>query len=764
LFTKPDFSMTIVAILLAAANAPAAERGAIPPWTVHQPGFVVEPFTTGFQLPVNIAFVPDPGDQPGDPFFYVTELYGIVKVVTRDGTVSDFATGLLNFNPTGEFPGSGEQGLAGIVVDPLSGDVFVTLLYDAGGPHFPRVDRFSSADGGFTAATQTTILDMFGEAQGQSHQISNLTIGPDGKLYVHVGDGFDASTAQNLDSFRGKILRMNLDGSAPADNPFFDAGDGINSRDYVFAYGVRNPFGGAWRSADGFHYEVENGPARDRFARIVEGRNYLWDGTDGSMNNFALHVWVPATAPVNLAFIEPELFDGGGFPANKMDHAFVSESGPTWATGPQSRGKRITEFVIDTNGVLISGPTDLISYNGTGKATVVALAAGPDGLYFSDFYKDENFVSPIDRGANILRVRFVGAVDFIADVTNGPAPLTVQFTDTSTVPGPTAWSWDFDDGGASSQQNPLHTFTTNGVYDIELSVTGTNGVSTLVKPAFVVVGQVPKIAMIGAALPPSVADDDLADHLRGLGYLVDAFDDEPANRPTAAQLAIDYDLVIASSTITSSNVAGEFRDVNVPLIYWEQALNTVDREPLSASGVTLTDSAIDVLTNGHPVTTNMPVGLTAVYTLSTTMSCGNGTIGPDARVLAVRGGAPGDYAIMIADTGATLLGGHIAPARRVFLYLEDSSWLSATDRTRQILEQAVKWSLGQQVPGIPGDADDDGDVDLSDYAVLANCLNGPDLSPAPTPPTTAQDCLDTFDADADLDVDFEDAGQFQLEF
>lgn len=764
MFAKPSFSMTIVAILLAAANAPAAERGAILPWTVHQPGFVVEPFATGFQLPVNIAFVPDPGDQPGDPFFYVTELYGIVKVVTRNGTVSDYATDLLNFNPTGEFPGSGEQGLSGIVVDPISGDVFVTLLYDAGGPHYPKVDRFSSVDGGFTAATQTTILDMFGESQGQSHQISNVTIGPDGKLYVHVGDGFDASTAQNLDSFRGKILRMNLDGTAPTDNPFYDAGNGINARDYVFAYGVRNPFGGAWRSADGFHYEVENGPARDRFARIVEGRNYLWDGTDSSMNNFALYVWVPATAPVNLAFVQPDLFGGSGFPAEKMDHAFVSESGPTWATGPQTRGKRISEFVIDTNGVLVSGPTDLISYDGTGKATVVALAAGPDGLYFSDFYKDENFVSPIDRGSNIHRVRFVGAVNFAADVTNGPAPLTVQFTDTSSVPGPTAWAWDFGDGGTSDQQNPMHTFNSNGAYSVELSVTGTNGISTLVKPGFIIVGQVSKIAMIGGALPPSLSDDDVANHLRGLGYLVDAFDDEPANRPGAPQLAIDYDLVIASSTIISSNIASEFRDVAIPLIYWEQALNAIDREPLSSAGLTIGDSAIDILTNGHPVTTNMPTGFATVFGSIATMSCGSGTVGPGAKVLAVRSGTPGDYAIMVADSGATLLGGHNAPARRVFLYLEDSSWFAATDRTRQVLEQAVKWSLGQQIPGIPGDADDDGDVDLSDYAVLADCLNGPDGSPTPTPPTTAQDCLDTFDADADLDVDLGDAGQFQLEF
>lgn len=388
-----------------------------PGWRVLQAGYKVEVVATGFQLPVNIAFVPNPGSAPHSPYYYVTELYGIIKVVTRNGTVHDYATGLLNFNPTGAFPGSGEQGLTGIVVDPATGNVYATMLYDAGGPHYPKVVRFTSADGGLTSATQTIIRDMPGETQGQSHQISNITIGPDGKLYVHMGDGFDASTAQNLASYRGKILRMNLDGSAPADNPFYNAGDGITARDYVFAYGLRNPFGGDWRAADGMHYEVENGPSVDRFAQIVRGRNYLWSGGDASMRNFAIYNWEPSTGPVNIQFIQASRFNGSGFPSEKFDHAFVSESGPTFATGPQSNGKRISEFVLNASGGLVSGPTPLIEYNGTGKATVVALAAGPDGLYFSDFYKDLNAASPIERGANILRVRWAG--------TNGPPAVAL---------------------------------------------------------------------------------------------------------------------------------------------------------------------------------------------------------------------------------------------------------------------------------------------------------------------------------------------------
>ncbi len=407
--TEPDFSSL------------ARQVGLPVPFVALEAGFEIDVVADGLQLPVNIAFVPNPGPNPSDPLFYVNELYGTIKVVTNNFAVSDYATGLLNFNPTGNFPGSGEQGLTGIVVDSGTGDVIVTRVTDTdglpGGEHHPQVVRFASIDGGLTAASETVLLDMVGESQGQSHQISNISIGPDGKLYVHNGDGFFASTAQNLDSYRGKILRMNLDGSAPIDNVFYNAGDGINSRDYVYAYGVRNPFGGAWRAADGKHYEVENGPSVDRFAQVNEGVDYGWTGSNNDMFINAIYNWDPAHAPVNITFVEPETFGGSEFPTSMMDRAFVSESGPTYAAGPQTRGKRIVQFELDASGNVLEGPTTLVEYVGTGRATVVGLATGPDGLYFTDLYKDLDATSPIDAGARVYRVRYTagGDADFDLD-------------------------------------------------------------------------------------------------------------------------------------------------------------------------------------------------------------------------------------------------------------------------------------------------------------------------------------------------------------
>ena len=154
------------------------------PWAVQQPGFRVERVATDFQLPVNLAFIPNPGPGPDAPLFYVSELYGTIKVVTRAGQVSDYATNLLNFNPTGAFPGSGEMGLTGIAVDPGTGDVFASMVYEIPpriDVHSPKVVRFHSS--WRFSRPRARPRSWFPEVHGGLHKISNLSLGTDGKLY-----------------------------------------------------------------------------------------------------------------------------------------------------------------------------------------------------------------------------------------------------------------------------------------------------------------------------------------------------------------------------------------------------------------------------------------------------------------------------------------------------------------------------------------------------------------------------------------------------
>lgn len=459
-----------------APNFTSVARGVPVPWTVRQRGFVVERVATGFQLPVNIAFIPNPGSGADDPLFYVAELYGTVQVVTRSGEVREFATNLLDIPPTGHFPGNGESGLAGITVDAESGDVFVTAVYWPDRTFYsldPRVMRLRASDDGLRAESVETVKGFPGETQSPSHQISQITIGPDRKLYVHVGDGAVNETAQDMNTVRGKILRMNLDGSAPPDNPFYNEADGLTATDYIYALGYRNPFGGAWRAWDQSLYVLENGPFLDRLSKLVAGRNYLWDGVNESMKNYAICTWDSPAAPVQMAFVERETFGGSGFPRSKMGSAFVTESGPTYASGVQAVGKRISEVAL-AGETLARGPLPLVEYNGTGKATVSGIAAGPDGLYFTDLYKDFDYKTAIDRGANVFRIRWTGYVLFDVRPVSADG-RTIHFVDRSDIDGLTTWTWDFGDGTFGSESSPRHEYAEAGTYVVRLHVTGASG-------------------------------------------------------------------------------------------------------------------------------------------------------------------------------------------------------------------------------------------------------------------------------------------------
>jgi glucose/arabinose dehydrogenase len=485
-------------------------------WLVRQ-GYVVEPVLTNVRMAVNIAFVPNPGPNPTDPLYYVAELYGSIRVVQRNGQSQLFATGLLDYNPQGPISGVGEQGLTGIAVerDSVNPDVYnlyVTMLWDngapAGGPnHYPKVERITSTVGGLSLASRTVLLNMQPETQGQSHQISNISIGPDGKLYVHMGDGFDASTGLNLDQYRGKILRMNKDGTPVATgdpagaNPFYDASNGINARDYIWAYGFRNPFGGAWRPGTNQHWIVENGNGIDRMTDVVGGQSYGWSGSDAAMQTFSKYVWSPSTAPVNITIVAPSVFGGSGFPAEAQNSAFVSLSGSTYASGVQPRAKSIEQFTdlttLNPQGKLAVPPQTLVKYNGTGRASIIAVAAGPDGLYFSDFYEDTGANGATAPGSNIYRVRYVGnaggqvpTVATAAAVTPNPvvtgstanvsvlgaddggeANLTYTWSTIGNPPAPVS----FSPNGTNAAKNAVASFSANGAYTLAVIIRDAGG-------------------------------------------------------------------------------------------------------------------------------------------------------------------------------------------------------------------------------------------------------------------------------------------------
>jgi glucose/arabinose dehydrogenase len=99
-----------------------------------------------------------------------------------------------------------------------------------------------------------------------------------GKLWVTMGDAGVASRAQNRDSWNGKILRLNANGTVPSDNPTI-----AGKKDYVYSMGHRNPQGLAILPGIGRIYAVEHGPDRDdEINRILPGRNYGWPCRTGN--------------------------------------------------------------------------------------------------------------------------------------------------------------------------------------------------------------------------------------------------------------------------------------------------------------------------------------------------------------------------------------------------------------------------------------------------------------------------------------------------
>lgn len=205
-------------------------------------GFEVELVATNLDLPVNIAFVDEKRRGEGKPLCYITELYGKVKVFNDKFEVSTYASDLLNFKQEKkDIPGKGECGLIGICVEKETGDLFLSMTYIDNKKFKSKVIRTHSKDG-FKMTDSKIIIENIPSVHA-AHQIQALNIGPDNKLYVNLGDGLiESSVAQDDNDLRGKILRLNLDGTIPSDNP--------NPKSPVFAKGVRNPFGATFRKSN----------------------------------------------------------------------------------------------------------------------------------------------------------------------------------------------------------------------------------------------------------------------------------------------------------------------------------------------------------------------------------------------------------------------------------------------------------------------------------------------------------------------------------
>lgn len=246
------------------------------------------------ETPWGIVFLPS-----GD--ILVTERPGTVKRITSENQAY----------PVAGVTETSEGGLLGIALHPQFSEnkfVYLYLTYQQEGSLFNRVERYTYD--GNTLQKSRIIID--GIPGASNHDGGALAFGPDSKLYITTGDAGNPSAAQNTALLPGKILRLNGDGSVPADNPFGNP---------VYSYGHRNPQGITWDDK-GRMWATEHGPSgsdsgRDELNLIEKGANYGWptitgDETRKGMRRPIVHSGDSGTwAPGGIAYSSGALYFSG---------------------------------------------------------------------------------------------------------------------------------------------------------------------------------------------------------------------------------------------------------------------------------------------------------------------------------------------------------------------------------------------------------------------------------------------------------------------
>jgi glucose/arabinose dehydrogenase len=241
---------------------------------VLPPGFIEVQFGSNLSgTPTAMDFAPD----------------GRLFVCLQDGRLRVIEHGALLIDPFVTVPTAqnGERGLLGVAFDPnFATNHFVYVYYTViTAPIHNRVSRFTANGNVAVVGSETPILDLDNLSSATNHNGGAIHFGPDGKLYVAVGENANPSNSQTLSNRLGKVLRINSDGTIPADNPTsFPGIAGTPSGDNraIWAVGLRNPFTFGFQPGTGrlFVNDVGAGTFEEINDGIV-GSNYGWSICEG---------------------------------------------------------------------------------------------------------------------------------------------------------------------------------------------------------------------------------------------------------------------------------------------------------------------------------------------------------------------------------------------------------------------------------------------------------------------------------------------------
>jgi len=314
----------------------------------------------GLSFPASFRFAPD------GRLFFTKKNTGSMRII-QNGTLVPSPFASLTVATDGL-----EQGLLGIALSPsFQSDGFVYVYYTDwnGTTYHGRMARFTAI--GNSGTGQVNIFDVIDPTPSSTnHDGGYLRFGPDGKLYVQVEEFADPNQSQNSSSLAGKILRMDPDGTLPADNPFPNS--------LVYALGIRNGFGMDFDRQTGQLVETEAGPDRDDEINIViAGGNYGWPVCMDTCSNPSfinpIASFTPVVTPSGIAYASPRTYYFGEWTSASLQKLTLTQSSTVasisqvWSSPNPYNG--VTDVVLGPDQkIYFSTSTEIYQYDFSGSA------------------------------------------------------------------------------------------------------------------------------------------------------------------------------------------------------------------------------------------------------------------------------------------------------------------------------------------------------------------------------------------------------------
>ena len=388
-------------------------------------GFTESVVASSLSSPTAMDFAPDGR-------LFVCQQAGQLRVIKNDTLLANpFLTVTPDF--------TGERGLLGVAFDPdFVNNQWIYIYYTVpGSPAHNRVSRFTASGDAAVAGSETVILELDDLSTASNHNGGAIHFGPDGRLYVAVGENANSANAQTLANRLGKMLRINADGSIPSDNPFSSTAVGVNRA--IWALGLRNPFTFAIQPGTGRMFINDVGQSTwEEIDDGVAGANYGWPSCEG------------ACSPPDPKFRDPIYQYSHGPECAIVGGAFYN---PPVSQFPQEYAG--VYFFADLCGAWIRkldpARTDQVTTFATGLSSPVDLKVSSDGsLYY------------LDRGrSSVYRVRFTSAPSITMNPQNQTAPVggSATFAVAASGAEPLLYQWQRDGAAISGANSASYTIT-----------------------------------------------------------------------------------------------------------------------------------------------------------------------------------------------------------------------------------------------------------------------------------------------------------------